>query len=104
MAKHESETYLRFLDGSVVPITHGTDIHALFPLLIPLLEELLHDAVTPSAVEWKRLGWGCKVSTMDHVLEDLQRQKNKRVPFLYLGQTRHEAKIFTGSLIFVIDL
>lgn len=51
-----------------MPVTHGGDVHALVPLSVTLLEELLHDRRDPIFVQFKRLGRVAKVSTVDHVL------------------------------------
>ena len=59
---------LWLFDGGVVPIAHGADIKASLPLLVSLLEELLHDPPNPHLVALQWFGWVGKVSTVDHVL------------------------------------
>ena len=39
--------YLRLLYRGIISITHGTDVQPGLPLLVPLLEELLHDPANP---------------------------------------------------------
>lgn len=70
-------TDLGFLNGSIVSVTHGTDLHVLLPLPVSLGEELHHDAVGPLSVELQGLGRVAKVSTVHHVLENLE--KNHRM-------------------------
>ena len=67
--KHQwKKTNLWLFDGGVVPIAHGADIKAGLPLLVSLLEELLHDPPNPHLVALQWFGWVGKVSTVDHVL------------------------------------
>lgn len=66
--------YLVLLYRGVVFVTHGTDFHSLIPLSIPLGEELHHDAVRPLPVKPQRFGGVAQVSTVDHVLQNLQRE------------------------------
>lgn len=49
-------------------VTHGGDVHALVPLSVTLLEELLHDRRDPVSVHLKRFGRVAQISTVDHVL------------------------------------
>lgn len=62
--------YLRFLDASVMTIAHGADLESLGLLEIALAEELLHEAMSPLAVELKRFGRVAEVGAVQHILED----------------------------------
>ena len=62
-------------------VTHGADLHALVPLPVPLGEELHHDAVSPLAVNLQGLGGVTEVSTVNHVLEDLEKPKTLLIEY-----------------------
>ena len=51
-----------------VPITERGDLEALLPLLVPLLEALLHQPVHPLRVEGQRLGRVGQVAAVNQVL------------------------------------
>ena len=59
---------LRLFNGGVVSVAHGADVKTGLSLLVPLLEELLHDPPHPHLVALQRLRWVGQVSTVDHVL------------------------------------
>ena len=61
-------THLGLFNGGVVSVAHGADVKAGLPLLVPLLEELLHDPPHPHLVALQGLRWVRQVSTVDHVL------------------------------------
>ena len=63
--------HLRLLYGGVVSITHWGDVHACGPLLVALLEELLHDPFDPELVSGQGLGRVGEVGAVDHVLQHL---------------------------------
>lgn len=60
--------YLGFLHRGIVFVTHGTDLHATLPLTVTLAEELIHDAVSPLAVQLQWFGGVAQVRTVHHVL------------------------------------
>ena len=64
--------YLALGDIDGVPITERGEVEPELPLLVPLLEALLHQPVHPLSVEGKRLGWVGQVTAVDQVLQDLQ--------------------------------
>ena len=70
---------LVLLDGGIVFVTHGADVHAPLPLSVPLQEELLHDALCPAAVQLQGLGGVTEVCTVHHVLEDLHTHTHMQV-------------------------
>ena len=63
--------HLRLLDGGVVPVAHGRDVHAGLPLLVALPEELLHEPVHPLLVNVEGLGGIGQVRAVHHVLQHL---------------------------------
>ena len=67
----EGMTNLGFLNSCIEAITHWRYVQARLPLLVSLLEELLHDSVAPLAVQLQGLGGVAQVSTVDHVLQHL---------------------------------
>lgn len=67
-------SYLALLYGSVVLVTHGTDLHAFIPLPISLCKKLPHDTVRPPSVQLQRFCWVAQVSTMDNVLQNLRKK------------------------------
>lgn len=71
---HVCWCYLGLLYGGIVFIAHGTDLHALVPLSVPLGEELLHNTVCPLPIKLQWFCWVAQVSTMDNVLQNLKRQ------------------------------
>ena len=70
--------YLGFLYGGVVFVTHGTDLHALVPLSVSLGKEFHHDAVCPLSVKLQWFGRVAQVSTVDHVLQNLEGRHSVR--------------------------
>ena len=52
-------------------VTHGADLHAALPLAVALVEELLHDAVGPLAVQVQGLGGVAEVGAVHHVTKNL---------------------------------
>jgi len=67
----ERNFYLGLLDGGVEPVAHGRDVEARQALPVPLLEELLHDALHPAAVQLQRLRGVRQVGAVNHVLQHL---------------------------------
>jgi len=51
-----------------VSITHWTDVHALLSLKVTLMEELLHNALSPLSVDVQRLRRVAQVGTVHEVL------------------------------------
>jgi len=66
------EAHLRLLDGGVVAIAHGTDVHARFALLVALQEELLHEQGHPALVKRQRLGGIAQIGAVHQILEHLK--------------------------------
>lgn len=60
--------HLALLYGSIVFVTHGTDLHALVSLSVSLCEKLLHDAVCPPPVKLQRFCWVAQVGAMYNIL------------------------------------
>ena len=76
--------YLRPLHRSCVFVTHGADLHPPLPLSVSLVEELVHDPVSPLPVQIQRLGRVAQVGTVNHVTQNLQRKNIKDVTLLHL--------------------
>ena len=60
-------------------VTHGADLHASLPLPVALVEELVHDAVGPLAVQIQGLGGVAQVRTVNHVPQHLEGGQRTRV-------------------------
>lgn len=71
------DSYLGFLDRSGVLVTHGADLHATLSLSVTLVEELVHDAVCPLAVNIQRLGGVAEISAVNHIAQDLSEDITK---------------------------
>lgn len=65
-------TYLTLFHRCCVLITHGADLHPPLPLSVPLVEELLHNAVSPLTIQLQRLGGVAEIGTVHHVTQHLQ--------------------------------
>ena len=63
-----SRQHLRLFNGSRVPITHWTDVHALVSLQVTLMEEFLHDTFSPLSVNVQRFSGVAQVGAVHEVL------------------------------------
>lgn len=71
--------YLSPLYWSCVFVTHWADFHPPLPLSVSLVEELIHDPVSPLPVQIQRFGGVAQICTMNHVTENLQEKKYHRL-------------------------
>ena len=67
-----SSPHLALLNRGGVLVAHGADLHAALPLPVPLVEELLHNAVRPLAVQLQGLGGVAQVRAVHHVTKHLR--------------------------------
>ena len=72
-----SSPHLALLHRGGVLVAHGADLHAPLPLAVALVEELLHDAVGPLAVQLQGLGGVAQVRTVHHVTQNLPDAERK---------------------------
>lgn len=66
-----NEAHLTLLDGGVGAVAHGRNLQPLRPLLVSLLEELLHQQAAPLLIEMKSLCRIGQVGAVEHVLQHL---------------------------------
>lgn len=64
--------YLALLDRCCVFVAHGTDLHSSLPLSVTLVKELLHNAISPLAIQLQGLGGVTQVSAVHHVTQHLE--------------------------------
>ncbi len=54
-------------------VAHGADFYALVTLMVPLSEELHHDAICPLSVELQGFGGVAEVCAVNHILKNLSK-------------------------------